>query len=494
MNHIKEMSFNIQCWENKSKLHIYPDVKRYPFLDFIDKLVVVLLILVMKSLPTFAGVQGDAELLKTVALKHKTNLESILTWKGEAFEERTSTIGDSYEYMLKNKCTFAYDQLQQAVRWNREPQEIRFLKNGKPQYSMNSNFNSAMIKGQTSYDYKGSGLDPNGNVTYHLVIGEPERVEKKGNHGLNPKYFFKNCRSIPLYDKLMHLYNNANNPELIETYVKKEGNHVIITSDTTVNGQPISEKFVFDLSAGGNLIDYYNKGPTYENHREYEYEDNSGVWVLKSFKKVNKTHKTNGEILKSTRIINWSNSVVNVPLKEDEFTMEKLGVKQGARVSDHRIGKGYIYEGTLIEPPPLPKTLIKEKLPELKELGVNLSAVDVNDKSILVCFFDIEQRPSRNCILQLSKRAQELKEKDVIVVAVQASKIEQEKLDEWIKENDITFLVGMIESNLEKVQLAWGVKSLPWLILTDKNHIVTAEGFSLDELNEEITEAENTKR
>ena len=34
----------------------------------------------------------------------------------------------------------------------------------------------------------------------------------------------------------------------------------------------------------------------------------------------------------------------------------------------------------------------------------------------------------------------------------------------------------------------WGVKSLPWLILTDKEHVVTAEGFSLDDLNEKMTE------
>ena len=31
-----------------------------------------------------------------------------------------------------------------------------------------------------------------------------------------------------------------------------------------------------------------------------------------------------------------------------------------------------------------------------------------------------------------------------------------------------------------------GDKSLPWLILTDKNHVVTAEGFAVSELDEKI--------
>ena len=107
-------------------------------------------------------------------------------------------------------------------------------------------------------------------------------------------------------------------------------------------------------------------------------------------------------------------------------------------------------------------------------------------KIVLVCFWDMQQRPSRNCILQLSKRAQELKAKDIVVVAVQVSKIEQTKLDEWIKESDIDIPVGLIKGDPEKIQFAWGVKSLPWLILTDENHIVTAEGFAFNELDGEI--------
>ena len=88
--------------------------------------------------------------------------------------------------------------------------------------------------------------------------------------------------------------------------------------------------------------------------------------------------------------------------------------------------------------------------------------------------------------MQLSKKTPELKDKEVIVIAVQASKVEQAKLDEWVKENDISFPVGMIENNEKKTQFNWGIKSLPWLILTDKKRTVQAEGFSLDELEEKV--------
>jgi hypothetical protein len=44
----------------------------------------------------------------------------------------------------------------------------------------------------------------------------------------------------------------------------------------------------------------------------------------------------------------------------------------------------------------------------------------------------------------------------------------------------------MIQDEVEKTRFAWGVKSLPWLILTDQEHIVRAEGFSLSEFDKKI--------
>jgi internalin A len=40
--------------------------------------------------------------------------------------------------------------------------------------------------------------------------------------------------------------------------------------------------------------------------------------------------------------------------------------------------------------------------------------------------------------------------------------------------------------DMQQTRFAWGVRSLPWLILTDCNHVVTAEGFGPGELDEKI--------
>ena len=131
-------------------------------------------------------------------------------------------------------------------------------------------------------------------------------------------------------------------------------------------------------------------------------------------------------------------------------------------------------------------SLTGKQLPDFQDFNIDLSPADANEKMLVVCFWDMNQRPSRNCILELSKRAQELKAKDIVIIAVQASKVEINALDKWVSENNIVFPFGMIQGNMEQTRLAWGIISLPWLILTDSRNHVRAEGFSLTELDDKI--------
>ena len=139
-----------------------------------------------------------------------------------------------------------------------------------------------------------------------------------------------------------------------------------------------------------------------------------------------------------------------------------------------------------VDLPKEPPSLVGKALPPLEDLNIKLDADQVKDKTILICFWDMQQRPSRNCITQLAKQAERLKEKGVTVIAVHVLKVDENMLDEWVEKNNISFPSGMIRSHEEKTRFNWGIKSLPWLILTDRMHIVTAEGFGLDELDEKI--------
>lgn len=138
--------------------------------------------------------------------------------------------------------------------------------------------------------------------------------------------------------------------------------------------------------------------------------------------------------------------------------------------------------------PRRPASLKGRPLPDLKTVGIELPA-DAQGKMLLVCFWDMDQRPSRHFVTQLAGRAAQLAEKGVVIVAVQAGKVDQNVLAEWVKTARIPFAAGSIGSDAEKARLEWGVASLPHLILTDRRHVVVADGFGLGELEKKIEEA-----
>jgi hypothetical protein len=203
--------------------------------------------------------------------------------------------------------------------------------------------------------------------------------------------------------------------------------------------------------------------------------------------KLNRSYKYSDGTTQTDSLTSKRSKIQLNPNFEEMGAFVMDGIPEGTRVINiDKPGFIFIWHDGKVTPiniQPLPLT--GKQLPELKELETE-SSPDMIDKIVLVCFFDYEQRPSRNCIIQLSKSAQELQTKDIVIFAVQASKVEKVKLDEWIKESNISLPVGMIVSDEEKTRINWGIKSLPWLILTDENHIVTAEGFSINEVGEKL--------
>jgi len=132
---------------------------------------------------------------------------------------------------------------------------------------------------------------------------------------------------------------------------------------------------------------------------------------------------------------------------------------------------------------------LKEEVTEITSfagIDIEFDIDQAKGRMLLACFFDMNQRPSRNCMIQFSKKVQELKEKEVVVIAVQASNIDKNTLNEWVKKNNIPFPVGMIQGETDKALFKWGVKSLPWLILTDGKHLIRAEGFGMNELDAKL--------
>lgn len=128
-------------------------------------------------------------------------------------------------------------------------------------------------------------------------------------------------------------------------------------------------------------------------------------------------------------------------------------------------------------------SLVGKLLPDLTAGGITLPA-DAN--SILLFAWDMNQRPSRYFLKQLADKADLLDEKNVTVVLLNTSPIDKEILAAWLNDNQINYPCGVMGEDAEDRKFKMGVQSLPWLILTDADHNVIAEGFSVEALEEKL--------
>ena len=134
--------------------------------------------------------------------------------------------------------------------------------------------------------------------------------------------------------------------------------------------------------------------------------------------------------------------------------------------------------------PPIAR-LKGKPLPDLAPLGVTTAEAPA-DQPLLAVLVDAEQRPSRRALRLLGEQAAAIKEKGVVVIVVHTGTMADGEFKTWKQETALPFPVVSLKGDAEKARAAWGAGALPWLILTDKAHRVTAEGFALEELDAKL--------
>jgi len=171
---------------------------------------------------------------------------------------------------------------------------------------------------------------------------------------------------------------------------------------------------------------------------------------------------------------------IGAPLPDELFRLE---LKEGIRVRDRR--KGYL---VTYEYRPKPPQLLGKPLPSLEASFSFAERPTVTGRPLLLCFWDMNQRPSRHCIRNLAKQAPDLQKAGIRLVAVHAGDVGPAALSRWIEEMETPFPCATITGNPEETRFAWNVRSLPWLVLADQDHVVKAAGFPLPDLGKTIAD------
>ena len=135
--------------------------------------------------------------------------------------------------------------------------------------------------------------------------------------------------------------------------------------------------------------------------------------------------------------------------------------------------------------PPMPNSLLGKPLGNLAALGFQDTAASADGKCILICFFDHQHRACRRTVEMLTRQASSLAAQGVVVLTVHTADADERTARAWTENSKLPFPLGFIPAgpDSEKLAASWGVTAIPWLILTDKDHKVMAEGFTIDQLD-----------
>jgi hypothetical protein len=307
-------------------------------------------VVISLALPAAGVIEGDLELLKMTALAQRDNVQRISTWQGSSSVESSHEDAQGVSWREQSTFHFVFSRAHEATRWEWKGQS-RYVRPGltvgdklvDPNWPWS--WTNEMRKGDAFYKYWLGRITKEGQRAGTLVIW-PSREAEKGifSYSFDPMWYLKGritAGADDLAALLMEYYERAGVYNR-NWKINRDADLVIFE----MRNEGVLNRFVFDLSKGGSPIQVLIESSAGTQTREWIYEQRGDVWVPKSFTLTCDwlQPEPDGET-KLTRKITFTENVLNRPVAATEFSLAKLGVKAGDRVSDHKLGLFYRYGG-----------------------------------------------------------------------------------------------------------------------------------------------------
>jgi len=140
-----------------------------------------------------------------------------------------------------------------------------------------------------------------------------------------------------------------------------------------------------------------------------------------------------------------------------------------------------------------PSSLVGSPLPDLRDLEIGFDYKRIQNKKTMVFFVDYTQRPSQAAICYLNNIRHHIRKRNIELVCIQVSPVNQADFEAWKKENKIVIPIEVLpgedwrnsspsilktsSESMSVLKQRWRVRSLPWAIFADENQKITDTGF-----------------
>jgi hypothetical protein len=243
---------------------------------------------------------------------------------------------------LESKAAFWGDMSKGAKRWTWQVEHATHeIKPGEIKLdAVNIDTRDEMVRNDAFFQLA-PGFKPNGSDSWDRTLVIRGHDEAEANIHPTSRSFdaswYMTKGGLPISDFLDYVREHTAEYEKNSTHisVKHEGSHVTLSMDTP----SITNRYTFDMNLGGNLVLTEKREGPKSWTTQMTYQAVSGVWVPESYLYEIKS----GAETSLRRKVTFSSAKVNGPMNEDEFTVTKMGVKTGTRVTDNRVGLLYVF-------------------------------------------------------------------------------------------------------------------------------------------------------
>lgn len=277
-----------------------------------------------------AQITGDLELLKMLAEGIEFNVQSVLSWVGTATVSDMRTVEKSLRPESTASVTFAYDAVENRSRWSFDAVGAGGESDASARY----------VSGQILMNGEHYRFGPNylhtadEPWTVYLDAIEGGRTEPLANE-FDPLSFVRCVRSETIQKFLRQNYEELkDDPDFIgedQLNIETDGSNidVVFRFGKSVN------QYTFDTAYGCNLTEFLAKSPGVEERWTFVYEMNSGVAVPEQWCYENVRNDADSTWTQFKRQVDIETITLNEPVSDEEFSLSKIGLRDGDFVQDN---------------------------------------------------------------------------------------------------------------------------------------------------------------
>lgn len=303
----------------------------------------------------FAAMKGDKELLSLVADVYRGNKGRIQGWSGQILVTDTDYLDGQQLNKTESKVEFVADTSSRQLRWDWNVRS----KEGDTTRSKLTMFNGLLNK--DGFAFVRQDVGERAPIKTIEIVPRNEFSAGPLSNTFDPMYFL-GYRGEDVADRFRMFHDHYSEPGLAGWTVSRQVD--LVTLEYENNG--MVNRYIVDLAQGGTLLRYEASSPTeggdelLESEKmEWTYEYANEVWVPKTtrYEKLERFEVRNGKPVlsdherRATREIKWIDNRINERISDDEFDLNKLGIRDGDVIADKLTGTTYRYNSPANQSP-----------------------------------------------------------------------------------------------------------------------------------------------